>query len=255
LGALKDLRSTAEVIASRTAELLPSFTDHSIRHMDALWGIADQIFTHSEIERFSIGEAFVLGAAFYVHDLGMALAATTQGAQSLRDTPEYKTAFEKLIVVFRSEGKNADAVALQFAARDVHAKQAVTMIDHPIPGVDRYLIESKELREAWGSLIGQIAASHHWPLREVESKLGIRASIPDPHGDQFDPGFVACALRIIDYAHINRSRASSLERILRTNIEPESLKHWDAQQHITGPRRDGDQLVFASARGLVEVDG
>lgn len=254
-GALASLRSNAEAIAAKTSELLPDFTDHSIRHMDALWGVADQIFTPVETEGFSVGEAFVLGATFYVHDLGMALAATKEGLNALRATAEYKAAYERAVLVFGKNKKAADSVGIQLAARDIHAKQAASMIDHSIPGLDRYLLEAKELGEIWGELIGQVAASHHWPLREVEAKLGSRERFPDAVGGQIDAGFVACALRLIDYAHINRSRAPSLDRILRTKISADSLKHWDAQQAITGPSRDGDQLIYASTRALTNVEG
>src|SRR4051812_25035393 len=74
-----DLRIIAESISNQTARLLPGYTDHSIKHMDTLWVITDQVFTPEEISQFSKGETFILGCSFYVHDLGMALAATQEG--------------------------------------------------------------------------------------------------------------------------------------------------------------------------------
>jgi hypothetical protein len=56
---------------------LPEFTVHDITHLDALWEIADIVAG----EQFSLTppEAFVLGGAFLLHDLGMSLAAYPQG--------------------------------------------------------------------------------------------------------------------------------------------------------------------------------
>src|SRR5256885_17161692 len=77
--AIKGLRSTAEVVAAKIAEVLPEYTDHSITHMDALWSLSEQVFTKQELERFSPGEAFVLACSFYIHDIGMGLPMTQEG--------------------------------------------------------------------------------------------------------------------------------------------------------------------------------
>src|SRR5882724_5760443 len=50
------------------------------------------------------------------------------------------------------------------------------------------------------------------------------------------------------------ARAPSLERLLRSSIPPESLRHWRAQEHITGPMRDSNQLVFGSTQAIDDVD-
>jgi hypothetical protein len=66
---LWDIRSAAELIGRQIERLLPEFTDHSVRHMDALWGVADQILTPEETSRLSGGEALLLAGCFYIHDL------------------------------------------------------------------------------------------------------------------------------------------------------------------------------------------
>jgi hypothetical protein len=252
--ALKELRTTASVVAAKIAEVLPDYTDHSFVHMDALWGISEQVFTEQEIKLFSPGEAFILACTFYIHDIGMALAATPQGVRELESSSSFKATFDRLVQARGYEDDTARRFALKDAARELHAEKAEQFIDQKLPGLDRFLIEKKELREQWGNHIGLVAASHHWSLQEVEKRLGIRGRIPDLIGGEIDLGFLACALRIIDYAHINAQRAPSLDRVLRSGIEADSLKHWNAQEHITGPSRDKEALVYGSTRALKDID-
>jgi hypothetical protein len=74
--AIIDLRENCYHLADTIKVLLPGFTDHSVRHMDALWEIADVVFTDNELSKFTIAEAFILAASFYFHALGMAFGAT-----------------------------------------------------------------------------------------------------------------------------------------------------------------------------------
>lgn len=253
--AIKGIRDTSAAIAAKIAEVLPDYTDHSVIHMDALWGVTGQVFTDEEIQSFSPGEAFILASSFYVHDIGMALAATPQGRTQLEQSSAFLSAYERALHSKRFSDEEAKVLALKEAARETHAERAETFIDSPLPGLDRYLLESTELRGQWGAHIGLVSASHHWSLQEVNRRLGIRGRVPDSIGGDVDLGFAACALRIIDYAHINAARASSLERILRSKIAADSLKHWRAQERIAGPLREGDHLVFGSTRPLDDVDG
>lgn len=251
--AILDLRTICTIIGAKTASTLPGYTDHSVLHMDRLWEVAGTVFLPSEVERFSVAEAFILGASFYVHDLGMALGATPDGRSKLEESEQFKSVYDRLRVVDAKEDGTARAIALQVAARSVHAEFAASCIDREFPGLDRYLIESTDLRSEWGDHIGKVAASHHWSLPEVEKRLGARQKVPSSAG-AIDLGFLACALRVIDYAHINAQRAPTLERLLRTHVEPESLVHWFAQERISGPTRESTVLVFGSTRPIDEVD-
>jgi hypothetical protein len=42
---INEIRTVCEALGQQVARLIPQFTDHSVKHMDALWGIADKIFT------------------------------------------------------------------------------------------------------------------------------------------------------------------------------------------------------------------
>jgi hypothetical protein len=60
LNTLRSMRAVVASLAETTARTVPNFTDHTIRHMDALWSVSDQILTSDEIAKLSPGEAFVL---------------------------------------------------------------------------------------------------------------------------------------------------------------------------------------------------
>ena len=248
------LRDVVEALASKISEQIPEFTDHSVKHLDALWWVADQVLTKDEMNQITPGEAFVLGGALYLHDLGMAKAATGAGAAELAATPQYSAAFRRLKTLGVAESP-ARVLALRSSARELHARLAADLAVARVAGLDRYLIEDTDIRGNWGSMIGQVAASHHWSLPEVDRILGIKGRFPDSRGEAIDLGYLACLLRVIDFAHINMDRASTLERLLRPNLPPASLVHWDAQEHITGPWRDGNQLVYGSTKGIESIDG
>jgi hypothetical protein len=248
------MRSVAETIASTIQEHIPEFTDHSINHMDALWAIVEEILTEDEITQFTVGEAFLLGATFYVHDLGMATAATAEGREQLERMPSYASTLERL----RTEDKFTDAerkvIALRQAARETHAGRAEQIAQNKIGGLNRFLIEKTDLRDAWGETIGKISASHNWSLAEVEATLGNKGRVPDAAGGLLDLGFLACCLRIVDYAHMNSSRAEPLDRALRSRIPEDNLWHWYAQERIVGPKRQGDLLVYSTSKAITDVD-
>lgn len=87
---VRQLRQVAETLASSIAASVPNFTDHSIRHMDALWTVTDRVLTEAEINSLSVGEAFLIGVAFYLHDIGMAFAASPEGLAKVRESQPYR---------------------------------------------------------------------------------------------------------------------------------------------------------------------
>src|SRR5260370_10583898 len=91
-------------------------------------------------------------------------------------------------------------------------------------------------------------------MDEVERSLGASRITPGPGGENLDLGFLASVLRVIDFAHIDRGRAPRLERLLRSQIPKESQRHWDAQENITGPIRDGDYLVYGCTQPISNMD-
>jgi hypothetical protein len=253
LTAVLSLRSVASSLAATIERTVPSFTDHTIRHMDALWAVTDRVLTPSEVAALSYGEGFLLACSFYLHDIGMAYAATEEGLRRIRSSPAYTS--------FMASGSGAlqadqafQARAIAYAVRTLHAVVASELATKPVPGTDLYMFESRSIREEWGGTCGRIAASHHWSLETVELELGSQAVVPLPKGHRGDLGYVASLLRIIDYAHINRDRAQQLARAFRGKLERESLIHWLAQEHVDGPERDGADLVYRASSPISDVD-
>ena len=67
------LRERAALLADRIQDDLPELTVHDVTHLDALWELADLV-AGSNVS-LNPAEGFVLGAAFLIHDLGLAVAA------------------------------------------------------------------------------------------------------------------------------------------------------------------------------------
>jgi len=252
--AMKNLRARVEVLAAKIAEHQPGLTDHSIIHLDALWDVANHILLAEEMELVTAGEAFVLGGAFYLHDIGMAIGAAPDGQAVLQQSEAYKA--EKIrLQAFGMEPEKAKTQSMRYAARADHARFAIELAQGKIPGSDQYLLENSTVREHWGETIGQISASHHWSINDLKRRLGDREVVPDATGKENDLGYVACLLRIIDYAHINMDRASVFERLLRPHLPIGSVVHWDAQQNIAGPIRKNNLLIYSSTKQIESVDG
>lgn len=254
LNAVVSLRAKSEALAATLIRDAGMFTDHTIRHMDALWLVTEKILTPTEIDALSSAEAFLLAAGFYFHDIGMSYAATADGRKFLEETSDYAS-------VLSQASCDADpglvkSNALAYAIRIYHARIAEEMAIKPIPGTADYLLEPKTIREQFGSHCGKVAASHHWSIESVESELGAKGNAPLAGNRSADLGFVACALRLVDYAHINRERASPFERSLRPKLGTESAMHWDAQQNIDGPQRNPqtNELVYASSGPVCNVE-
>ncbi len=253
LNAVVSLRSVAGTLAETITRTLPAFTDHTVRHMDALWAVTDCILTQSEVEALSCGEAFLLACSFYLHDIGMAYAATDAGLARIRASSVYAGIEASAPPSMRNAPAFA-ARAVARAVRSLHADAASELARGRVPGTEIYLFESASIREAWGETAGRVAASHHWNLDTLDREIGEQGSVPLPGGRNADIAYVASILRLADYAHINRDRAPKVARAFRPPMESESLTHWLAQEQIDGPFRDGADLVYRAATPVCDVD-
>ncbi|MDE0085214.1 MAG: ATP-binding protein, partial [Candidatus Poribacteria bacterium] len=154
-------------------------------------------------------------------------------------------------VVIQDISQEADFEAL----RVLHASQATRLACDPWQlqsGDVEYLIEDSELRENYGLLIGEIAASHHLDIETVVEKF----SSPHPPaafhpGDwTVDPLKIACMLRVADAGHIDGARAPTfLLKLLEMNSI--SKLHWVAQNHLGRVmlnQNEPTQLIIASTK-------
>ncbi len=249
---IQELRRTATAFADTVARDLPGFTDHSIRHFDALWGIADIILTISESEALTGAEAFVLGTTFYLHDIGMAMAGTPEGRSRIELSSEYSRALARFSLPDAKCPSPKDA-ALAEAVRKQHAHLCVELATRPIPGTSKFLIELPSVRDLFGHTAGLVAASHHWSLEKLDDEFG-RTGIVPIASSTIDRAYVACLLRVIDYAHINQQRAEPIDRLFRRKMSEESVTHWRAQEHIQGPYRAATELTYSTASPVTDID-
>src|SRR2546421_394414 len=83
--AYEQFRKKAAFLANEIHSDLPDYTVHDISHSDTLWDMASLI-AGPEIIPNPV-EAFVLGGAFLIHDIGMGLAAYPEGIDALRSIP------------------------------------------------------------------------------------------------------------------------------------------------------------------------
>ncbi len=264
--AYENVRKRAQPIAETIAKDLPDFTVHDITHSDALWEYADLLAgSHYALNPC---EAFVLGCAFLVHDLGMGLAAYPEGLPGLKKLVLWKdTVADQLrqtgmeeITDHAIEHLSVDVEKRVIAEtlRRLHAERAdkLGLIHWTSPCGDQrfYLIEDPELRDAFGPIIGRIAFSHWWPIdqvgREFSAIMGAPADFPQNW--TVDPLKLACILRCADYSHIDERRAPLFLRALR-RPEGSADEHWKFQGKLYQPRLEGDRLIF-TAKSAFTID-
>ncbi len=201
------LRRTASELAGEIAISMPMFTDHTIAHIDALWDTAGLV-AGSDFP-INAAEAFVLGGAFLLHDLGMGLASFPGGLADLEPDPSFAdlitsaserlsradpSAANDLIERVAREQTIAELLRLRHAAQ---AERLITTAFRTSDGESFYLLEDTVLRQTFGSLIGRIAASHWWSVSDLAALSQPQGSCADhPIEWEVDPLKVACVLRL-----------------------------------------------------------
>lgn len=255
------LRKTVQHLADSIASDLPMFTDHGLAHADALWGMASTIGGDISLNP---AEAFVLGGAFLLHDLGMALAAYPGGEADLERDPKFAdlVAIEEQRLSSTDRSASSERVrtgARQHAIAELlrrrHASKAEELITQAFSlsnGDSVYLIEDHQLRLFFGRQIGQIAHSHWWPVADLKDKFAPpQGSCPAfPSDWVVDRLKLACLLRTADAAHIDHRRAPSLLHAFR---KPSGLSrsHWYFQERLLRPVVQGDRLLYTSTGPFV----
>lgn len=244
---LESFRKKALILAAEIAITMPDFTVHDITHIDALWEMASIIC--GEDYEINPAEAYVLGGAFLIHDLGMGLAAYPDGTSSLKETTVWNDTYSYINKNSKESKEVIEKQTLEIVLRALHAKQAekLALISWGDDKGKEYLIDDTSLRDDYGAVIGKIAYSHWWDSSEIinnfPSKLGAIGTMP--HHWQVDPVKLACIMRVADAAHIDSRRAPSFLRKLR-KLPNFSEQHWLFQQKLYQPRIERDRLVYTS---------
>jgi hypothetical protein len=252
-------RERAAHIAGEIAISLPEFTVHDVTHLDALWEMADLIAGPKYI--LTPAEAFVLGGAFLIHDLGNGLAAYPMGKEDLRRDPAWPDAVAVLLKrklgrnpkpeEIQNPDKDVEVEAIGQVLRNLHAKHAERLARTSWKDREKdeeyHLIEDTDLRRTYGRIIGKIAHSHWWDVDSLGKTFTSILNPPPgfPRDWTVDPLKIACLLRVADASHLDTRRAPGFLRALRKPTDS-SRAHWIFQENLQQPRIDGDRLVYTS---------
>jgi hypothetical protein len=265
--AYRQLRDRAGVLVGEIHAVLPQLTVHDLTHADTLWDVASEI-CGPECKLNPL-EGFVLGASFLLHDAGMALAAYPGGLEELESSVEWRDA---VVSIWKKRGTD-DPSDTQRATPDVdvrneaifqvlrarHASQAKILATavwtHPNTGRPLALVQNDDLLESYGELIGNISASHHWPLPEVARFFGepTPASAAWPREWKVNGLQLACILRCADACAIDETRAPSFLFAIRKPTGT-SKRHWAFQNKIYPAQRREDGLVLESKSPFYAVE-
>ncbi|MEX1254718.1 MAG: ATP-binding protein [Dehalococcoidia bacterium] len=260
-------RERAAVLAAEIARDLPEFTVHDVSHLDALWETGDLIAG----EAFEINpvEAFILGGAFLVHDLGLGLAAYPGGLAELKQDVSWQDTVIALKTAELGRVPSAEELAdvspemereaKEQVLRNLHARRAEQL--PRISWRDRegdaeyHLIEDVDLRNTYAPLIGRLGHSHWWPVANLNAQFGQKLGAPpgSPRDWTVDPLPLACLVRTADAAHIYGERAPGFLRAVRKPGDGSQL-HWVFQEKVQQPHLETDRLVYASAHGFPAED-
>ncbi|WP_339205127.1 ATP-binding protein [Paenibacillus sp. FSL R5-0636] len=263
--AFNTFRANCEVLAADITNDLPYFTVHDITHIDSLWEMAGLIV--GDDYPINPAEAFVLGGAILLHDLGLASAAYAEGIDKLQVGKEWDDCLETFLIneLKRKPTKQERAVpsesvkknATEFRLRQlhaIHAEKLLTFSWKTVSGKSYKLLNDDILLEHFAEAIGQIAASHWWSIEEVSRKfppIPIGSSPTLPASWSVDLLKIACIIRCADASHIDSRRAPGLLKAIRKPVG-ESEKHWGFQEKLARPIVDQELLVYSSTQRFLE---
>ncbi|MEM6544201.1 MAG: ATP-binding protein [Pseudomonadota bacterium] len=244
-------------IAARIQGDAPGLTLHDERHFVALWEAVD-LLVGEEIELNPL-EVFILGVAIVIHDAAHTTLAFEGGFDAVCRTPEWSDSLATILgdAPFSSIDDLDPAIkraALFETLRALHAKRAEKILEmsfrHPSLDTKLHVLEDPVLRAHLGSVIGQVAASHHWDLAKV-ARLSKSLDMVSPYHlmGSIRPVLLAALMRTADAIQIDGQRASDFEFAL-TNPQGVSQDHWSAQNRLakgTDPD-DASALRFNSTR-------
>ncbi|WP_162010841.1 ATP-binding protein [Neptuniibacter caesariensis] len=252
-------RDNATHLVSQISSILPGLTQHDISHLDALWEVADLIC--GDDYPLNPLEAFVFGGAVLLHDSALCFEAYDNGIEGIRQTDIWKDSYASVSENV-TDVAEAEKIADFSALRALHAHQAESLTEKswvdPETKSPLFLLENNTLRKHLGKLIGQIAASHHWSIEDVASKLPNQVNVLPgfPRDWRIDPIKIACMVRCADAAHIDNERAPDFLHALikRRGI---SYTHWQAQNKLASVDLDqsdntNSTLLFTSTHRFLE---
>ena len=253
-------RKKVSQLVNRITADFRDLTIHDITHLDKLWEMADFLLN----DEFQLNplEVYILGISILLHDSGLTFSAYNSDMQSIRHDIFWRDTVAKL--QFEHSDKTEEEISKIsdfLTIRKLHASQAEilsTMSWSTPDGQELYLIDDFNLRNSIGKLCGEIAASHHLDIEEVEFKFGEKINPPSflPKEWSINPLQIAILLRCADAAHITSDRAPNFTYTL---LKPTgtSGNHWKFQNRVSHPgyhSTEKHKLVYNSTQEFLEND-
>jgi hypothetical protein len=255
-----DLRSNAAVLLNELARSLPDYTVHDVSHVDALWETASLIA--GDQTAIDPAEAYVLGCAFVLHDAAMGQAAYREDIVDVLGHELWQDLASIVFVEQTGRWPDRDelddlpaevfATCRSEAIRRTHAVQAAKLVDQPwstSTGNDMFLLQDVQLREAYGPLIGGLAASHWSDVDALPERFKHpTGSLPwQPVDWTIEPLKLACLLRLADACQLDSRRAPTFLFALRQPTGA-SRDHWRFQEHLSRPQVSDDHISYTCLR-------
>jgi hypothetical protein len=279
---LRRARQRAGSVADQIRGAYPSLKAQGGNRFDALWQRADLILGPQY--SLSPAEAFVLGGALLVYDLGPGLAGLPGGEAELRTTQEWKDALAARIrretdrtptpAEMERPAEEYARMATEDALQMLALKRARQLALHTWKGAggeEVRLFDEPVLRKHFGELLGELAHSHGWDIGEVGRMLASRklAAPESAPGDwTVDALKVAAALRAADTVLVEERRRRLgqpqlvHDRLIYSPGEPfsraEAEVFWscfEALRAIDRELHDVDALLATSGRERFLVRG
>ncbi len=252
--AYKKFHNNAVVFAAQVRADLPDLTDHGADHFNGLWHLASKIVGAGC--ELNPAEAFVFGGAILLHDAGNCLAAYPGGLEAIRQGDAWRDVVAQWGLkedVLAKGSPDYQRVLLE-VLRQLHPLQAKNLAKmswtFPSTGSARYLLEDEELRNFYGPLMGEIAASHGETTHDIERFADRKTTTHTnlhPADWPVDALKLGALLRVADAAHLDATRAPGFLYALTQPAEG-SDPHWHFQNKLGIP--DGDpklsELIFSS---------
>lgn len=256
----RDVRNKAAVLTNQISSDFRNLTQHDISHLDALWETASLLI--GEEYKINPVEAYVLGCAILLHDSGLSFAAFEGGTSEIRESTFWLDLNKELLSKNPDRDKEELMQICDFiSVRYLHAEQAQVLMTrrwkNPRDGSPIFLIEDSELRNSYGSIIGEIAASHHWEIEKLDSLPSQINAIPGfPRDWRINPRKLACILRCADAMHIDSERAPTFLFALYEKAGV-SFDHWNgqnkmAQVDLYAHDENSETLIFTSTSNFEE---
>lgn len=253
-------RKKVSQLVNRVTGDFSDLTIHDITHLDKLWEMSDFLLN----DKFQLNplEAYILGISILLHDSALTFSAYENGMNTIRNDIFWKDTFAKLKFEQADTTEEEISKISDFLTiRKLHASQAEvlsTMSWSNPDGQELYLIDDFNLRNSIGKLCGEIAASHHLNIEDVEFKFRDLINPPSflPKEWSINPLQIAVLLRCADAAHITADRAPNFTYAL---LKPTGFSgnHWKFQSRISHPGYhsiEKNKVIYNSTQEFLEND-